>query len=331
MSLRIIKQGLLTTIQDLGRWNYQAIGMPVGGAMDEYALRVGNLLVGNDEKEACIEFTMAGAQMYVEEDAVIAFTGAVVRISVNEQPVPYWRALFVKAYRLIVLHPDFTGCRTYLSVAGGFDCAEVMHSKSTNLQARLGGWHGRALQANDLISQAYKQTPVNQKIRSEFHCTDDVAIAHWSLSPLTYEFYRQPFIRVVKGHEWDWFDEYSQEKFFNESFRVSNQSNRMGYRLEGTPMNRRRKEDLISTAVTKGTIQVTPDQNMFLLMSDAQTTGGYPRIAQISIVDLPLCAQLKPGDSTRFKEMSMTEAEQLYLDREKELEQLKDTIGLRFA
>ncbi|PWT96021.1 MAG: KipI antagonist [Bacteroidetes bacterium] len=330
MSLRIIKQGMLTTIQDRGRFGYQDIGVPWGGAMDDYALRLANLLVGNNESEACVEFTMAGTQMYFEEDAVVAFTGGGARIFVNERPVPLWRSLYIKAYRLIVLQPD-QGCRTYLSVAGGFKTEPVMGSQSTYIQGKLGGWLGRSLIANDLIPQSHQYTNQNKKIRNDFHCTEDVAIAHWSLSPLTYKFYSHPEVRVIRGQEWDWFEHDSQNEFFSEEFRISMQSNRMGYRLDGSPMKKSIKEDLISSAVTKGSIQVTPDNNMVLLMSDAQTTGGYPRIGQVAEVDLPICAQLKPGDPIRFREISIGESENLLMEREKEIEQLKDTIALRFS
>ena len=206
-----------------------------------------------------------------------------------------------------------------------------MNSGSTYIQGKFGGWQGRSLIANDLVPQSHNYTNQNKKILNDFHCTEDVAIAHWSLSPLTYKFYTQPQVRVMLGHEWDWFEAESMKEFFSEEFRISIQSNRMGYRLEGSAMKKKIKEDLVSTAVTKGSIQVTPDNNMFLLMSDAQTTGGYPRIGQVAEVDLPVCAQLKPGDPIRFKEISIENAEHLLIDREKEIEQLKDTIALRFA
>jgi antagonist of KipI len=331
MSIRIIKPGMMTTTQDRGRWGYQSLGVPVSGAMDEWALRAANLLCGNKDDEAAIEFTLHGAEMLVEEDSLIAFAGGGARIFIDDEEAPCNRLLHVKAYSLIRLTSYYKGYRMYLAACGGFEFREVLNSKSVYNIAGLGGLNGKALQAGDTLVYKESRKKISEKLSSILPLKDKNFIcARWGLMPVSAPDYESPAVRVVTGPEWDWFTEENQKSFFQNSFMITEQSNRMGYRLQGKNLQSTSGQELLSTAVSSGTLQVTHDGNLVLLMADAQTTGGYPRIGQVANVDLPVCAQLRPGEAIRFTQIFPSDAESLYLERENELRQLRQNIRASF-
>ena len=332
MSLRILQPGIQTTLQDLGRWGNQHLGVPVSGAMDEFASAMANLLVGNDEHAACLEFVMSNASFTVEDDCLMAFCGKGTEVWAQGENIPLWRSCLVKAGTEIKMRPVSRGYRTYLSVAGGFQVLPVMNSRSTYEPAQLGGLAGRALQQNDKLVVEPTASAIS------FHMIDtlarenrNLAVSHWTVDFKTPPDYSREFIRMVKGPEWDWFTDEAQGRFFGSGFTLSVQSNRMGFRMLGKPLSFKNQTELISTAVCKGTLQVTNDGSLVMLMSDCQTTGGYPRIAQTAAVDLAVCAQLRPNDTVAFTEISGTDAERLYLERELELRQVKQNIELIFS
>ena len=329
MSLRIIRPGISTTLQDAGRRGYQAAGVPVSGAMDSNSMRLANILCGNDPGAVVLETTLHGAEWLVEEEQLIAFTGGGSSLLINNQPAPFNRAIRVKASSLLSLKPSPTGCRTYLAVSGGFKAKIDLKSSSTYKTASFGGYKGRALKSGDLLEWNHHKEPISIKMINSLALRGhNFSVAGWSIDLNTTG--KEKNIRVFRGPEWDYFEDQTKKTIFTNSFSISNQSDRMGYRLTGSPLTLLRKRELISTAVCMGTIQVTHEGNLVILMADAQTTGGYPRIAMVAAVDLPICAQLRPGDKLHFSEISMDKAEDLYLEREKLLRQIQLAVSLKF-
>ena len=333
MSIKVIKPGLLTTVQDLGRYGYQQEGVIVSGAMDSMAMRIANLLVSNPENAATLEATLQGPVLYFEKDQLIALTGADMGASINEQPVRMWRPLLVRAGSTLTLKNARAGCRSYISVAGGFDVPLVLGSASTYLRAGFGGYKGRALQAGETLSAA-KNLPETAKALaarlSEEAIGDWFAQPNWTLEPQAYMVYEgEPMVRAMPGLEYELFTQVSQEGLWKTKFQVTPQSDRMGYRLLGQVLQLKEPKDLLSSAVTAGTVQVPPQGMPIILMADRQTTGGYPRIAQVITADLPKLAQVRPGQNIQFKEVSLKEAQALYLAQEAELEQLKGALSLK--
>jgi len=325
MKIRILKPGLLTTIQDMGRRHYLSQGVPLSGAMDSLSARIANKAVGNTDDQAVIEFTYADAGFTAETDLLIAYAGDGMRLQAGAQILPSERPVFIPAGTVIQLIHNSAGVHTYLSVAGGWDIPEVLGSRSTCLAASFGGLNGRPLQADDVLSSNEQLTDISESIFNKLK-NEQVNIAKWSIPRQLLLPPNRKIIRVTLAREANWFNNPSIVDFLSAPYVVSRNSNRMGFHLEGLEIVRAKKDELISTAVTPGTIQVTGNGQMILLMSDCQTTGGYPRIAQVASVDLSLCGQLTPGDTIYFKEISRREAEVLYLKREDELSKLTTAL-----
>lgn len=329
MQITITKPGVLSTVQDMGRWEYLSQAVPVSGPMDSLSARIANIALGNNEDAPVIEFTYAAAEFNVDCPALIAYAGEGAVLKCGKQLLPLNRPLFIQAGQTITLQNNGNGSRTYLAIAGGFNVPVILGSCSTYLPAAIGGIDGRALQAGDVIKGNGDFTALNQVLIA--HLSGDViAIPKWSVSKQALGLNHTNIIRVISGPESSWFDQASIKTLFDTAFTISLQSNRMGYRLDGPKMQRINSSELLSTAVTMGTIQVTGNGDLILLMADCQTTGGYPRIAQVASVDLPLCGQLKPGDQIFFKEISRVEAEILYIEREQNLQKAKATLNARF-
>jgi antagonist of KipI len=332
MSIKVIKPGLLTTVQDLGRYGLQKHGVIVSGAMDPFALRVANVLVGNDEGEAALEITMIGPKLKFSEDSLISICGGNLSPAINGEEIPEWRPILVKKGSLLSFGTVEFGCRAYLAVAGGFAVPNVMNSKSTYLRAGIGGFEGRALKDGDVLPVQPPSDSHLQRIRSlcEKAGSNSFAVSDWSVSKYAMpNYHKNPVIRVIRGGEFHWFKEESREKFYKEEFLVTPQSDRMGYRLSGSKLQLNKPQELISEAVTAGTIQVPSEGDPIVLMADRQTTGGYPKIAQVATVDLPVLAQVKPGEKVRFQEIKLEEAQTLLRLREQEIQLLKQGITLK--
>ncbi|OKL36021.1 biotin-dependent carboxyltransferase family protein [Domibacillus mangrovi] len=328
MSIKVIRPGLLASIQDLGRYGFQKYGIIVSGAMDSFSLRIANLLVGNQEGEAAIEVTMMGTSLQFEKDSLIAITGGDLSPVIEGKKVPLWKPVLVKKGSILQFTACRSGCRAYMAVFGGYDIPEVMNSRSTYLRGTIGGYEGRALQANDVLlfkknEQAHDLVNHLKKEWKDksFHTVDWYVPADQVLN--------KQEILVIKGAEFERFSSESKTTFFDEEFQITPQSDRMGYRLSGSELQLNEPFELLSEAVAEGTIQVPQDGNPIILLADRQTTGGYPRIAQIATVDLPAIAQLKPGEKIRFKEITLEEAEQLYLMREQNIEAIKTGLLLK--
>lgn len=329
MQLRILKPGLLSTIQDMGRQKYLSDAVPVSGAMDTLSARIANKAVGNSDNAAVIEFTYANAAFIAETDLLIAYAGGGAHFFADEYQIPTERPIFVPAGTILQLTAVNGGSRTYMAIAGGWDVPEVLGSKSTFLAAGFGGFNGRPLKKGDLLKSVEDLTTLSKKILGQ-RTTALINYPHWSIALQNFLPVERKTLRIIPANEFEWFEAKSIIDVFATKYTIGRQSNRMGYHLEGPVIERQNTNELLSTAVTPGTIQVTGNGNMIILMADCQTTGGYPRLAQIAAVDLPLCAQLSPGDAINFTQITRIEAEKLYLDQEQQLKQLNTAIGAKF-
>lgn len=327
MAIEIIKPGMLATVQDRGRYGYQRYGVNCNGSMDESAARVANILVGNEDTLPVIEFTLTGAAVKFTSDHLIAICGGDMTPYLNNQPVEMWQPVLVKKDSTLSFAQCRNGCRVYLAVAGGFLIKQVMGSYSTSLRARFGGYDGRSLRAGDRLevckissqSKAAKLWQALEKMeRVNFHAH------HFAL---VYD--EVVTIRFVEGPDYASLSKDSQEAWLNQNWKIDIQSDRMGYRLQGPELELDSKEEKISEGVTNGTIQLPAHGQPIILLADRQTIGGYPKIAVVAAVDIPILGQLRPGQLIRFIKISMNEAEQLYLEYEQDLELLKAAIALK--
>ena len=330
MSLHILRPGLLSTVQDLGRYGYQSDGIIVSGAMDALALRVANLLVGNEENAAGLEITLLGPRIRFEADCLIALTGAHLSPTLNGQPVAGNRAVWVAAGTELAFGPVVAGCRAYLSVAGGVAAPLVLGSRSTYLRAGFGGQEGRALRAGDVLPVGEPSAVGRQLVQLLARPGTAWAAAGFTPGPaLGPRPPYRPVLRAVRGPEYGQFSTESQRAFWNEPFTITPAADRMGYRLQGPLLRRLEETELLSSAVTFGTVQVPAGGQPIVLGADHQTTGGYPRLAQVISVDWPALAQAAPGQALRFQEVSVAEAQALYAAREVALAGLRRGIALR--
>lgn len=327
MTLRVERAGLLTTVQDLGRWGYQHHGVSTGGAMDPTALRVANLLVGNPEGAAGLEVTLTGPTLVAVSPVLVAVTGADLGAHVNGVPIPGWRAVRLAAGDALSFDGGQSGARAYIAIAGGVDVPAVMGSRATDLMARIGGLSGRALQRGDVL-------PIGVITAAGARTTARLSgagrrVAWWGASPsVPRAALRDPIIRMVRGPEHDWFPADACRALRETRWRVTDRSNRMGLRLGGGVVHLAEPRELVSSPVTAGTIQVPPGGEPIILMADRQTVGGYPRIAQVVEVDLSLLAQLAPGASFHLLEVSLANAEALWLARERTMHDLVTGLAI---
>lgn len=320
--LKINKGGLQATVQDLGRYGFQKYGVIASGAMDPFAHRIANLLVGNDENDATLEIALVGPVIEFQQESFIALCGGDLSPELNGEPLKMWRTIAVGKGDILKFGAPLSGCRAYLAVAGGISVPLVMDSKATYLRAKIGGFNGRALKTGDVLETG----PVVPELLSSLSNAAQKEV-EWQIQPPRY--FSEPVVRVMKGRQFELFDEASKSRLFHDSFSVSSNSDRMGYRLEGAALALAEPKELISEAVAFGSIQVPADGNPIVLLADRQTTGGYPKIGQVASVDLPLVTQLKPGDRIRFKEITLEEAQHLFLEQEQQIRQLKIGIQLK--
>ena len=308
MDMKIHKAGLLTTVQDLGRTGYRASGVPVCGPMDSVALRLANLLVGNSESCACLEITLVGPEIEFSADRIIALTGA--KLQGLEPNRPH----LLKAGQKLNLGSCVSGARAYLAISGGVNTEPVLGSRSTYLRGEFGGFKGRALKDSDSlklgVSRSFKSGVGNFYLHG---------------SPLP-PYSSTVNLRVISGAQGAEF----LPGLFTQSFTVSSASDRMGLRLMGKALQRKVTQELRSHAVIPGTIQVPADGQPIILMADAQTLGGYPQIAHVCSVDLPLVAQLKANDTLAFSLITLVDAQELLKKREHTITLIREGLRERF-
>ena len=328
--ITVIKPGLLDTIQDVGRYGYQKFGVVAGGVMDPFSHRVANMLVGNEETAATLEITLIGPSLLFEEDAVIAICGGDLAPMMADMPVPMWKPVFIQKGSELKFGAAKAGCRAYLAVAGGIDVPEVLGSRSTYVKAGIGGLEGRSLTKGDVLRVA-AANPLGEMMKNGLASRAPIHAADWQItSKLLPDLLTHQEIRVIRGKQYELFDEESRHLFWNESFTISSKSDRMGYRISGPTLQLKESEEMISEAVTYGSIQVPADGNPIILAADRQTTGGYPKIGQLSSIDLPKLAQVKPGDQLSFKEVTIEESQRLFIEQEMGLKVLRTAIRNRF-
>lgn len=299
--ITIVNPGLLTTVQDRGRSGWQRYGMPVSGAMDLYSLMLANMLVGNDPGEAALEATLTGPEMVFGTDTAVAITGADMGPYINNLPVRLNTTLFVSAGDTLSFTGLKNGARCYIGFSGGIDVPVIMGSRSTYLMGMTGGFMGRALKEGDILQIGRPERRITARKVPE------------SLLPL---YSSTQTLRIIPGPEAGMFGMEGLRTFLTTGYQVSTSSDRMGYRLSGSPIGHQNsKADIISSGVAAGTVQVPGDGQPLLLMADRQTTGGYPRIAVVISADMTLAAQLKPGDVIRFSESRIDEAQDILRSR----------------
>ncbi len=304
-ALTVLRPGLLTSVQDLGRWGHQAVGVPVAGAMDTYSLRLANRLVGNAEGAAALEVTLLGPTLRAETPLVVAVAGAIFALQVDDRPVPHGTPVALAAGSVLRFLERQAGARAYLAVAGGVETPAVLGSRATHLVSRMGGLDGRALVAGDVVPVAAGATPpVSRATRSPL----PLAAAPGARR-----------LRVLLGPQDEWFTVSSVDALFGGTFSVSSRSDRMGYRLDGPALTTKRPGELVSEPVAFGAIQVPSGGAPILLMADRQTAGGYPKIATVITADLPLAGQLAPGEPVRFAACTRAEARSALIARERDL------------
>jgi len=305
--IEVVRAGMFTTVQDLGRTGHRSRGVVLSGAMDPFAMRLANLLVGNLESAAGLEFTLVGPELLFRNDTTIALGGA------DFDGLPRWRPVPIQAGTRLKLGMARSGCRGCLAIAGGIAVPCVLGSRSTYVRGGFGGLAGRPLRAGDFLP-----VPAIQRL----------PLGHWRIDERVLPAYSSaPVVRVLRGAHADGLE----HVFDAPSFRLTPQADRMGARLHGSLPVRSDGGDMASYPVAPGTVQVPPDGQPIVLLADAQTIGGYPQVAHVISIDLPLVAQLRPGDEIRFREVELDEAHELAVTRERALAMLREGLAQKFA
>lgn len=295
--VKVVAPGLLTTVQDAGRPQFQQSGIGASGVMDRYSQRCANLLVGNPLDEAVLEATLLGPTLEFRGESVIAVTGGETQPQLNGQPLVMWQSVRVKRGDILAFSMLQKGCRLYIAFAGGIDVPVIMGSKSTNLKAQVGGLEGRALRKDDELKLNAAGVDLDKlplyRMPQEF--IPEIQ-GEWGL-------------RVVLGPQDDAFTRQGINTFLSSAYTVTQESDRMGYRLEGEAIQHREGSDIISDGIVMGAVQVPGNGKPIILLADRQTTGGYTKIATVITADLPKLGQARPGDIIRFQEISVQEAQ----------------------
>jgi antagonist of KipI len=326
MNFTVTRAGFLTTIQDLGRIGFRQFGVSSGGALDLHALRIANLLTGNDECAAGLEFTQGNIRLGFEDERVISWCGGDYEVRVASHLIPPGHSALILADNELSISGPRQGCRNWLAVSGGIAVPRVLGSRSTDLRANFGGLEGRALRDGDKLLLGEQSDFARSLIDllRERRVSSWSSQAEWSSTAK-----RKPVLRAIRGADWNGFDASAHHALTSGTFAISPDSDRMGVRLNGPELHRNDDVDLVSEAVAPGTIQVPPGGRPILLLGDCQTIGGYPKIAHVITVDLSIAAQLRPGDTVRVQEISVPEAHRLLFEREQELKRFRIGLSLR--
>jgi biotin-dependent carboxylase-like uncharacterized protein len=286
---QVLKAGLFTTVQDLGRYGYLKYGVPISGAMDTFALIAANLLVENNPEDACLEATLIGPELKALTKTHIAITGGDAEPKINGENVSMWQTLQVEEGDIISFGRMKSGCRAYLSIKGGINTPLVLGSRSTYVRGGFGGLNGRQLKSGDII-EGFATPP----LKMEYVMPEDL------IPQYTGNF----TVHVILGPQADMFTENGIATFLSNPYTVTSEADRMGYRLEGPSIEHKAKADIVSDALLPGAIQVPKNGKPILIMRDAQTTGGYPKIAVAITPDVSLLGQAKPNDTIKFSKIT---------------------------
>lgn len=324
MSLLVQKAGVLDSIQDFGRFGHAQLGINPSGAMDPLALALANALAGNPAGEAALELHFPAPVLRFGADALIALSGADFAPRIDGEAVSLLQPVLVKAGAVLSFGKLRSGMRCYLAVQGGFDLRPWLGSCSTNQTVRAGGWQGRSLQTGD-------ELPFRQnEFAAKFSSGTTFYALPWQVRVESI-YGDGENIRFCTGPEYDWLSPVAAELLAESQWRPASQSDRMGLRLHGPALTLSRPQELLSSLVGCGTIQLLPGGQMIILQADSQTTGGYPRIGQVIRADLPRLAQLRPGQSFRLQQVSLETAFTALQGQQQELRQLQVACALRLA
>lgn len=301
-TLEILEPGLMTTVQDRGRYGYQRFGVPVSGALDWFAMRAANTLVGNGSDAAGLEMTVLGPRVRFLAPTWIALAGADLAPAIDGEPAPMWEAVSVDADSILTFQGARDGIRCYLAAAGGIDVPVVMGSRSTYVKGAIGGAEGRPLQAGDVVSTFL---PGSENEMPGRGLRED-------LRPSYGHDHR---VRVVLGPQDEAFTDEGRNTFLTSQYAVAIQSDRIGYRLEGPAIEHRAGADIVSDGTPRGAVQVPGDGQPIVLLADRGTTGGYAKIATVISADIDKLAQAMPKDTLSFEAVTIEEAQRILRER----------------
>ena len=307
----VLTAGAYTTVQDMGRYGYQQMGIPVSGVLDNFSYRVANLLVDNPDSAAVLEITIMGPRLELQTEADIAITGAEIGMTLNDQPVEGWKSIRTKPGDILDIQQVKSGCRAYLAISGGIEVPVVMGSRSTYVGGKLGGHRGRPLKEGDRITCGQSKLLTTPR---------QIPAAMIPTHP------SQITIRAISGPQDDFFQE-GLATLFQSEFMVSTKADRMGYRLQGPEIRLKdgMPKSIISEPTMPGGVQIPADEQPIILLVE-QTVGGYTKIVTVISTDLPKVAQATPGDTIRFEKVSLQKAHSLYRERERLFANIKDTL-----
>ena len=312
MGIRVLKPGMLTTVQDLGRTGYQSQGFSVAGVMDVRSFKIANLLVDNPENEPVLEFTLIGPTLEFTSDTIIAITGGDFNPTINGEPAPMYTAVYMHKGDILKFGSAVTGSRGYISFSSYLKIPTVMGSRCTNMKSSLGGFKGRKLQADDYIMFRIKRRYL------PFFLSRTLPPDEMDQEQVT--------LRVVMGPQDHMFTKQGIQTFLNSVYTVTNEFDRMGCRLDGPFIASKNGSDIISDGICFGSVQVPSHGKPIILLADRQTTGGYAKIATVASVDIPKLVQRKTDNKVRFKAITVYEAQKLLLDEMAEFDEMRKTI-----
>jgi len=306
-TFRVVTPGVFTTIQDLGREGYGQFGIPVGGAMDRFSFKTANMIVGNEPGAAGLEITLYRLKLEILKTVRVAVTGGDMNPTIDGEPLPMWQTVELPAGATLLFKTIKQGARAYLAVEGGIDSPLLLGSRSTNQKAVL----GTALQKGDIIKTFPTKAPAR-------YCrVPDAFIPKLS---------KEAEIRVLMGPQDDLFTQNGIETFLEQTYTITSESDRQGYRLQGEPVEHLSKADIISDAILPGSIQVPGNGQPIVMLMDAQTTGGYTKIACVVSPDLDILAQMLPGRKIRFKAISVQESHDIFRSYDTALSDLEKQL-----
>jgi len=306
LSIRILNPGLQTTIQDLGRNGYSHYGVSSSGAADDLSFRLGNLIVGNKENLAAIEMTLLGGNYKFDIDANISLTGSKFDAKIEGESLHFYKNIPIQSGQVLSIGQSLQGSRCYLAVRGGIDINDVLSAKTTHLTSKIGGVDGRSLKKDDVLIIGEEQKLLNPIKINE--------MLDINMSKLL----------IIKGLQSNYISKSTWKIFLNQEYIVSNLSNRMGIRLEGNSLKLANKNEIITEGVPLGAIQLPSNGYPIISFVEHQTTGGYPKIANVISSELHKVGQLKPGDKFQFELVSLEEAEALRHEREFYIKRMVD-------
>jgi antagonist of KipI len=313
--LEILSPGVLTSVQDLGRYGHGRYGVAPSGALDPFSLRIANLLVGNREDQACLEAMLLGPRIKILADTAIAVTGGNLMPHCNGQPLEMWRTHHFKKDDVLTFKAPINGFRAYIAVSGGIGVPAVMNSRSTNLPSGFGGFDGRPLKKGDFLNPEF--SPDNLNVTALSFKFDDIPL-----------YSRKWSIRVIWGPQDDHFPDDSRNIFLSATYKMSPESDRTGIRLQGPVIERKPdiEESIISEGVISGSIQIPGDGKPIIILGET-VSGGYRKIATVISADLPLLAQIKPGDEIQFEAVFLESARQALYVLEDKIRRFKESIS----